>query len=233
MAARAPRAVPRPPWRSGRRSAGWCSGAPAGGARPVAAGAPSRSTTSSNAPRGARTIGEDTVSHLSSTSVAPAPCLARGIAVIPVSTLIHNTKSGRSGAAWQPGSEIRDGLTTDGEETVTPSAIDAGFAVATCVSPLVGRRNVTLTRWSRTPTVAPRGIVCVSPKLPRAFLAQHSKRSAEHVGRRETMSVRSRRETVQAEPEGTLAVIHALGLSLGITLWTRCGGRRPVEPPRA
>ena len=183
--------------------------------------------------QGARTIGEDTVSHLLSTSVAPAPCLARGIAVIPVSTLIHNTKSGRSGAAWQPGPEIRDGLTTDGEETVAPSAIDAGFAVATCVSPLVGRRNVTLTRWSRTPTVAPRGIVCVSPKLPRAFLAQHSKRSAEHVGRRETMSVRSRRETVQAEPEGTLAVIHALGISLGITLWTRSGGRRVVEPPRA
>jgi len=79
----------------------------------------------------------------------------------------------------------------------------------------------------------PSGIVCVSPKLPRAFLAQHSKRSAEHVGRRETMSVRSRRETVQAQPEGTLAVIHALGISLGITLWTRSGGRRVVEPPRA
>jgi hypothetical protein len=47
--------APRPPLRSGRRSAGWCSGAPAGGARPVAAGAPSRSTTSSSAPRGART----------------------------------------------------------------------------------------------------------------------------------------------------------------------------------
>ncbi len=47
------------------------------------------------------------------------------------------------------------------------------------------------------------------------------------------MSVRSRRETVQAEPEGTLAVIHALGISLGITLWTRSGGRRVVEPPRA
>src|SRR5260370_37492129 len=37
---------------SGRRSAGSCSGEPAGGARPVAAGAPSRSTTSSSAPKG-------------------------------------------------------------------------------------------------------------------------------------------------------------------------------------
>ena len=77
--------------------------------------------------------------------------------VIPVSTLIHNTKSGRSGAAWQPGPEIRDGLTTDGEETVALSAIDAGSMVATCVSPLVVRRNVTLTRWIRAPTVAVRG----------------------------------------------------------------------------
>ena len=184
-------------------------------------------------PGGARTIGEDTVSHLSSTSVALAPYLARGIAVIPVSTLIQNTKSRRSGAAWQPGPEIGDGLTEDREETVALSAIDAGSVFAPCVSPLVAPRNVPLTRWSRAPTVAPRGIVCVSPKLPRAFLAQHSKRSAEHVGRRETMSVRSRRETVQAEPEGTLAVIHALGISLGITLWTRSGGRRVVEPPRA
>ena len=167
------------------------------------------------------------------TSVALAPYLARGIAVIPVSTLIHNTKSGRSGAAWQPGPEIGDGLTEDREETVALSAIDAGSVFAPCVSPLVAPRNVPLTRWSRAPTVAPRGIVCVSPKPPRAFLAQHSKRSAEHVRRRETMSVRSRRETVQAEPEGTLAVIHALGISLGITLWTRSGGRRVVEPPRA
>ncbi len=77
--------------------------------------------------------------------------------VIPVSTLIHNTKSGRSSAAWQPGPEIRDGLTTDGEETVALAAIDAGSVFATCVSPLVVRRNVTLTGWIRAPTVALRG----------------------------------------------------------------------------
>jgi hypothetical protein len=153
--------------------------------------------------------------------------------LIPVSTLIHNTKSGRAGAAWQPGPEIRDGLTTDGEETVARSAIDAGSVGATCVSPLVVRRNVTLTRWSHTPTVTFSGILCVSPKLPRALLAQHSKVSAEHVGGRETMSVRSRRETGPPQPDGTLAAIHALGISRGITPWTRCDGRRTEEPPGA
>jgi hypothetical protein len=40
VAAPAPPGAPPPPLRSGRRAAGWCSGAPAGGARPVAAGAP-------------------------------------------------------------------------------------------------------------------------------------------------------------------------------------------------
>jgi hypothetical protein len=68
MAARAPPGAPPPASRSGRRSAGWCSGAPAGDARPVAAGAPSRSTTSSSAPKGART----SISTASWRSVAPA-----------------------------------------------------------------------------------------------------------------------------------------------------------------
>ncbi len=43
------------PWRSRHTSDGQWSGAPAAGARSMAAGAPSRSTTSSSAPRGART----------------------------------------------------------------------------------------------------------------------------------------------------------------------------------
>ncbi len=108
---------------------------------------PASSTAKTRATEGTDCAGPD-----------PAPCLVRRIAVvIPVSTLIHNTKSGRSGAAWQPGPEIGDGLTTDGEETVALSAIDAGSVFATCVSPLVVRRNVTLTRWIRAPTVALRG----------------------------------------------------------------------------
>src|SRR5713101_9529374 len=97
---------------------------------------PASSTAKTRATEGTDCAGPD-----------PAPCLVRRIAVvIPVSTLIHNTKSGRSGAAWQPGPEIGDGLTTDGEEPVALSAIDAGSVFATCVSPLVVRRNVTLTR---------------------------------------------------------------------------------------
>jgi hypothetical protein len=104
----------------------------------------------------------------------PGSCLARGLALIPVSTLIHNTKSERAGAAWQPRPEIRDGRTTDGEETVAPAAIDAGSAGASCVSPLVGRRNVTLTRWSRAPTVAPQGVrlreTAAPSSAPRAAL---------------------------------------------------------------
>ena len=47
------------------------------------------------------------------------------------------------------------------------------------------------------------------------------------------MSVRAQRDTVQAQPDGTLTVIHALGISLGITRRTRSGGRRAVEPARA
>jgi len=59
----------------------------------------------------------------------------------------------------------------DGDATVARSAIDVGFVVVTCMSPLGGRRNVTLTRWSGPPTVAFPGIVCVSPKsAPRAVL---------------------------------------------------------------
>jgi len=79
----------------------------------------------------------------------------------------------------------------DGEGTVPLSAIDAAFVVATCVSPPVARRNVSLTRGSRVPTVVVGDIVCVSTKLRRALLAGHLMGSAANAGRPETMSVRA------------------------------------------